>query len=298
MQDNTGTLKVNATLTRVGKLRASQNNLNITKFAVADDGVNYSLLSDNLPTPNILIERTSLFDVWRDGASTVYNKIPTRRLFDINRNDITTRVFNFRPEFSRPSWRGTTQPSSRLVTTEVINNRHIVQRYRFSSKSNLNTLMFHTVTIKNNSLPSVALGLDANAEGDTQAVSELQEFSGNTINVLLHDNRYFDISFTQNYITSVSTIIPNVSFESVNTKPTQTLTGFNDIDSFSSAPKSLNLYFERIPELSFHIIYKGNYVTNNLSLDKYATKVTLLCTKTGLTQDIDLILQTSPQVQP
>ena len=75
MQNNNGVVNVRSSLTKVGKKRASENRFNVTKVAFADDGINYNLLSINLPQKDLAVSRTPLFDVWKNSENVLQNKI-------------------------------------------------------------------------------------------------------------------------------------------------------------------------------------------------------------------------------
>jgi len=85
-------LEIFPKLTDIGKKRLLENRFNITKFSMADDGINYKLINKNLHNPTISIERTPLLKTWRDSSFNLQNRLI------VNNDESYISEKNFKPK--------------------------------------------------------------------------------------------------------------------------------------------------------------------------------------------------------
>lgn len=269
MQNNTGNLTIQASLTRLGKRRLTEGKFDITKFAVSDDGINYSLINKNLPEKDIRIQRSPLFNVWADGASSVVSKIPIGQIVNRDGNEvtITNPLYNFGWSMTPPS---NVDNEDILITNSKI--RYLLYNQSISRRSILKS----TVTFPVSRIPLI----NYNIRGT---------FADNLISVTLHDNRYFDIGFTQDQVNFYNATESTRDVFSKRNIHTTALDPSNPSD-FTKLPKTINI----IPSdneiftqnVEFVLLYKGNYTGTNT----YQTVLTIFCERTGHYQTIILEL--------
>lgn len=276
MQDNTGTSNVRGALTKLGRQRAAEGNLNITKFAVSSDGVNYGLANENLSDPLIAIKRTALFDVWRDSPSVQYKMIPR------------FRIANYDPTFQFPV-NMTRQQNLAPVSIQGIeearpypyylneNGRKEIIYYGTSQRELKRT---QTVTI--NFLPN-----------------DMYFMSGNGfkyITVILHDTRFFDIAQSDLQRTMLQT--ENVQGAGARNNASA---GSLGMDIAVDLPKYVNIAIRRTTtandspnKFSFDLQYRGNYLYRNPEVNRYETLLSFLSEDTGNVEHVRLII--SPEL--
>jgi hypothetical protein len=276
MQDNTGTLTVRGALTKLGRQRSAEGNLNITKFAVSSDGVNFGLANENLTDPLLAIKRTPLFDVWKDGPSVQYKMIPR------------FRISNFDPSFQFPI--GVTRQTN-LAPVSILGIEEARPYPYYLNENGRKEMIFYgtsqrelkrvqTVTV--NFVPNDMYFMTSNAV--------------KFITVILHDTRYFDIALSDQQRNMIQT-------ENV-----QTAGGRNNgqanslgLDSPVDLPKYLNVAIRRITtttetpaKFSFDLRYRGNYIYRNPEFNKYETLLTFLSEDTGNMEHVRLVV--SPEL--
>lgn len=274
MQDNTGDLTISSTLTRLGRKRLSQGNFKITKFAVADDGVNYNLYSTNLPEPDIYITRSPIFSLWKDGASSVQSKIPIQAI------DAQYVNYKYKLNVVKPATSVSTQSTDentadsnpRYIDTGV--NKNIV--YNFVTNPQTKTEISTEMSMVFQNLPF------PNGAGNSY------------ISITLHDNKYFDIGVTPVYLRNLQDNFVSQGIYSDFTKRND----MNQIlvsksSSSNSLPKTINLGYTDILDINFVLLYKGNYPFKNVGVNSYDTVLSILCEETGLTEDIRLTIKLS-----
>lgn len=275
MQDNTGTLEVKGALTRLGRQRVAEGNLNISKFAVSSDGVNYNLASENLVDPFIAIKRTPLFDVWKDGSSIQYKLIPRQR------------IPNYDPEFRYPfNVQNTTtlskvsflgQETPQDFPTHVNENGRKEIIFYGTTQNELNRIQTVNFQLKTNEVPFLN-----------------NEYS--FVTVILHDLKYFDIGLTQGQRNLFGTDnLP--SLEARNNANNASL-GTSETSDF---PKYLTMAVRRATgttpnytNFSFDLRYRGNYRYKYPQVNRYETLLTIFSEETGHMEHIRLII--SPEL--
>jgi hypothetical protein len=271
MQNNTGILTIQASLTRLGKRRLSEGKLDITKFAVSDDGINYSMINKNLPEKDIRIERSPLFSVWADGASSIISKIPISRAVNDKNQDITNLLYNF-------GW-GLSPDEDQPI--KKIGNKILFDFSSGETVFGVRDNLKGTFNIPVRAIPRIRYKLTGQ-----------QSSPRDCITITLHDNRFFDIGFSQQTIDRFMSMQSNNSARETFENRNIFKTPINlNTSEFSRLPKTLNLpsrSFDNTAILDgnmvFDLVYKGNYLGGT----SYETLITLMCELTGHYENIVL----------
>ena len=323
MQDNNDTLTVKSTLTKIGKKRSAEGNLHISKVAFADDGINYSLIKDNLSDDSILLKRTPLFDVWGDSPAVLKNKIlvdksapqvPNNREFGVSMSRIGDQ-----PEIQVKSV-GTVK-----FPTETKENGFKTFKYYGTDNKELS----RQVDVVFDFAYSEIFNTD-NLNYLTRGYEESQE--PKYLTVTLFDNRYFDIALTPDNIAKYSRLPnPNILFRYKNSKEIKKMledtwnnvayrlmngdepvegvvdkhilsrnwveSMFLNFSNQESTPKTINVLntYDNTGN-SFFLRYRGKYNYRNAQKAKYETVLSIFDEITGQTEYIKLAI--IPELKP
>lgn len=282
MQKNSGTLVLQPTLTEIGKKRLLQNKFNITKIAVADDGVNYKLINQNIIDPELAVKRTPVLSAWKDSSFNMNNKVIVNgngsyiieKEFDVS----TTVLGDF--ETVRPKGLG-----QAVNFPRVLNEEGTVTVQYFITDNDVST-----------------------RKVDLLFAFKKTQLSSDFLVATLSDSKYFDIAIQDNIPIEddVDDAGESRSDQSENNNRQRGLRGKNFDDAFTVTdkkegfPKVVNasLNHDNREYNSFYIHYKGNFRYDRIDTEKYETTLTLMEESTGRFQKIKIqLIPTSQQTE-
>lgn len=276
MQDNTGTSVVKGALTKLGRQRSAEGNLNITKVAMSSDGVNYDLANENLSDPLMAIKRTPLFDVWRDGPSMQYKMIPR------------FRISNFDPAFQFPI--AMTRQNNLTPVSILGIEEPRPYPYYLNENGRKEIIYYGTSQRELKRTQTVTINFSPN---------DMYFMTGTGfkyITVILHDVRYFDIALSNAQTQMLQT--ENVQNAGARNNGSARSLG---LDAPVDLPKYINVGIRRITttndsatKFSFDLLYRGNYMYRNPEFNSYETLLTFLSEETGNVEHVRLVI--SPEL--
>lgn len=264
MQNNDGTLTLNPTLTEIGKKRLLNDQFKITKFAIADDGVNYKLINENISIPELAVERSPVLSAWKDSSFNLNNKI---RL--VEGDNLYFSEVDFNPSVTSldgevkvfPKGFGKEVNFPRILKTE---GNITVQFYLTNTqiaKKNFRVLFSFS-----------------------DEVVSGERFTGDNIDqskilvANLSDSKYFDLVLSDK--SPHKNIFQKKNFPEA----------FETVKGFEKYPKTVNIYCgsKTLTDNSFMLYYKGNYRYENIDSGAYETMLSLSDEKSGRFQKIKL----------
>lgn len=283
MKDNKGFVELEGRLTSLGKKRVLENNFDITKFAVSDDGVNYGLINENLLDPYLAIERAVLFNKHNDSNQHLRNRItidkPTTTgdsIHDFNlKNDTNVRINPidsfFKANFPQFEGGSVNRFEYYITDADLANKRHETE-----------------MTIENENIPL------------------FNQVILSPISITLHNSKYFDIRLKEEERIAPSSLwnAEDYNWESA----------FEDSvdDQYSKPsqyPKTITMLNMADRPNKFNLVYRGNFKYEGKSRSDFnsynefednrkmhRTALTIRCEKTGKYQEIMLeIYKTEPK---
>lgn len=284
MQNNNGTLEVQPTLTEIGKKRMLENRFNITKFALADDGVNYKLVDKNIIDPELAVKRTPVLSVWKDSSFNMNNKLL------VNKDDPYKSEKNFNPSFA-PLERVEVNPvnigeinfprtikESNSVTLQYYVTGNDISKLSHDTRIEIPFSMTDEISTAERLQSRTLLG--ANLRDDDRRVVD-GDVMGNFIVATISDSTYFDL-----YLESDSNpyrgILNGVNFDEA----------FEVSDEKKKFPKTINFYVgeDNSKFNSFVLHYKGNFKYESVDTEIYETTITLMEENTGRFQKLKVQL--------
>lgn len=282
MKDNKGFVELEGRLTSLGKMRVLENNFDITKFAVSDDGTNYRLINENLLDPYIAIERSLLFNKNNDSNMLLKNRIPIDKL-----DDMSSSIFDFN-----------------------VGNRTIGDNIKINPINFFNKIEFPHITKSIDDVNKYRFFITdaelANKEFkmeltiDHENIPLMIQSAPSPISITLHNSKYFDIRLKEEERAPTLTdkLPEDINWESA----------FEDSrnDQYSKPiryPKTITMMNGRDRPNGFILKYRGNFKYEGKSRSEfnshddyinntkvYNTILTIRCELTGLYEDILLQL--------
>lgn len=285
MKDNKGFVELEGRLTSLGKKRVLENNFDISKFAVSDDGVNYRLINENLLDPYIGIERLVLFNKHNDASQHLRNRIPIDKpnavesaLHDFNiKSGTNTRINPIGRNWKISYPQGTTGQEDKysyyITDADLANKRHETEM----------TINYENIPLFN-------------------------QIDVSPISITLHNSKYFDIRLKEEERVPASSMwdAKDYNWES----------SFEDSvdDDYSKPthyPKTITMLNMTGRPNTFNLVYRGNFKyegKNRSDFNSYEefidntkihkTGLTIRCELTGKYQDIILqIVKTEPKTE-
>lgn len=294
MLDNSNTLTISSTLTKIGKKRLTEGKFKISKVAIGDDGINYKLINNNLSDDNILIRRTPLFDVWKDGHMGIKNKVrldkpstyaPNTSKFDYNvvrLDDIKVSIGGDDKNFPEVE---TTSGNKEIAfyggsASDLYKRSHVSIQLIHENIFGSNTpSRFITATLYDTSYFDIAVSV-ANVNQYTEVARMEEPVSG-----MVDDNAHninmmnlMDGGSPQDPITNMSTMDRNY------------LNSYFLLDENKPVPKVINVLTNQgqTQRNSFTLYYKGNFPYKDVGTQNYETVLELFDEVTGRTEYIEL----------
>lgn len=271
MQNNDGTLLLQPTITSIGKKRLLEDQFRITKFALADDGVNYKLINENIIDPELAVKRTPVLSVWKDSSFNLNNKVFLDDIVYPSEND-------FNPSISNISESKQVHPKGfgkEINFPRVLKEEEVITIQFFITGNDIGD---ETHDLKIYFEPSMVEG-------------NLHEDGGNRDNLkwliaTLSETRYFDIAVTTN--NPNASLLRWKNFDSA----------FDVNEKRDKFPKTVNVYCgDTVEENNYFVLhYKGNFLYDHIDADIYETSINLSSEQSGKTQILKVqIIPTSKQ---
>jgi len=294
--DNNGTIEISATLTRLGKQRINENEFTPTKFALSDDNINYSLIDNTLIIPDIKVQRTPFFNVYRDGASLLKNKL---RVMTDGENELLPALHNFQFSFgsanrqsNQISVDGKTRqnPSITIDETGVKTIVYYITNSEIAKKpiDSVINIDYASLPMKKNQYITATLHsqqyfdlklTDENVKKNTKFSTNNNTFNRNFNEATIYTNKRVDLpKIVNTYCTDISQDILNAGQGNASVGITQLQKMFGD---------SYNVGFSN----GISLRYKGNFVYQNVGIASYDTLLTLFSEETGQYENIKIIIK-------
>lgn len=298
MLNNSETITINSTLTKIGKKRLAEKNFDISKVAFSDDGINYTLINDNLSDDDILIKRTPLLDVWKSGHLGMRNKILVNG--DVPEDPNNSEKFNILFSESGKKSNNNAEKFPKLVVNGIGKKSIIYEGY-------------DSIELNQKSTNKISFNFDSIFDGT----------SPRYLTVTLFDSTYFDIALTsqnmKNYLNMINadylsadlkeelSVVPHNQsiFQALEEGTSNASAVLNDALSrnFVSAyfidhkttdnvSKTINVSVtqESDDSNSFSLYYKGNFDYKNVGVENHQTFLEILDERTGRVEFIRLSL--------
>lgn len=300
MQKNSGQLVLQPKLTEIGKKRLLENRFDITKIAVADDGVNYKLINENIIDPELAVKRTPVLSAWKDSSFNMNNKIIvdgkatyiSEKDFDPSIN-VLGELMTVRPKgmgsevkFPRVLSEEDTVTVQYFITNNDISKEKVNLQFAFNSK-------MVDGDDSGGGNRSIAMRTSERQSGDmisgmSRPIRTPNRQRGDFLVATLSESKYFDIYISED----------NVNRSIMETKNFQD--AFRVNDEKEKFPKVVNVYLgsNNSPDNSFYLHYKGNFRHDQIDTERYETTLTLMEESTGRFQKIKIqVIPTSQQTE-
>jgi len=301
MQKNSGQLVLQPKLTEIGKKRLLENRFDITKIAVADDGVNYKLINENIIDPELAVKRTPVLSAWKDSSFNMNNKIIvdgkatyiSEKDFDPSIN-ILGDLMTVRPKgmgseinFPRVLSEEDTVTVQYFITNNDISKEKVDLQFAFNSKmidgDDSSGERDRPINIRTSERQGGNM-----ISGMSRPIRTSNRQRGDFLVATLSESKYFDVYISED----------NVNRSIMETKNFQD--AFTVSDERERFPKVVNVYLgsNNSPDNSFYLHYKGNFRYDQIDTERYETTLTLMEESTGRFQKIKIqIIPTSQQTE-
>jgi len=273
MQKNDGTLRLQPTLTEIGKKRLLENRFYVSKIALADDGINYKLINPNIIDPELAVKRSPLLSVWKDSSFNLNNKIIVNNSETyLSEKDFKVSISNVDDEIKvYPKGFGKEIDFPRFIKEdEVVTIQYYITSNEISKRK-----------------PRISMSFSSqNIEGEIFNGRNFDKLK--ILSATLEDTRYFDFIVDPNNVHS--NILHYKNFTEA----------FQTDDIKHNFPKTVNIYTgsSNESENSFYLKYKGNFRYEKMDKELYETSLTLMSEYSGRIQKIKLqIIPTSRQTE-